>query len=75
MNQKRKRPQRPVSGWVIFDKPYGMGSTDAVSFIKRTYRADKAAALQRWADWLEEVVGGSAVGVVGYLPREGVAKT
>lgn len=42
MNQKRKRPQRPVSGWVIFDKPYGMGSTDAVSFIKRIYRADKA---------------------------------
>ena len=42
MNQKRKRPQRPVSGWVIFDKPFAMGSTDAVSFIKRIYRADKA---------------------------------
>ena len=40
MSQKRKRPQRSVSGWVIFDKPYGMGSTDAVSLIKRLYRAD-----------------------------------
>jgi tRNA pseudouridine55 synthase len=38
MNQKRKRLARPVSGWVIFDKPYGMGSTDAVSFIKRKQR-------------------------------------
>jgi tRNA pseudouridine55 synthase len=42
MNQRRKRPTRSVSGWLIFDKPHGMGSTDAVSLIKRLYRADKA---------------------------------
>lgn len=42
MNQRRKRPERPVSGWLIFDKPHGMGSTEAVALIKRLFRADKA---------------------------------
>ncbi len=42
MNQRRKRPERPVSGWLVFDKPHGMGSTEAVALIKRLFRADKA---------------------------------
>ncbi len=33
---------RPISGWVIFDKPKGMGSTEAVSKIKWLYFAQKA---------------------------------
>ena len=70
MNQKRKRPQRPVSGWVIFDKPYGMGSTDAVSFIKRTYRADKAGhagTLDPLASGILPIALGEATKTVPYV--------
>ena len=38
----RKRKGRPVSGWVILDKPVGMGSTQCVSKIKWLYKAAKA---------------------------------
>ncbi|MGB8817153.1 MAG: tRNA pseudouridine(55) synthase TruB [Rhizobiaceae bacterium] len=70
MNQKRKRPQRPVSGWVIFDKPYGMGSTDAVSFIKRIYRADKAGhagTLDPLASGILPIALGEATKTVPYV--------
>ena len=42
MARRGKKKGRPVSGWVIFDKPKGMGSTDAVSKIKWLYQAEKA---------------------------------
>jgi tRNA pseudouridine55 synthase len=29
---------RRMHGWIILDKPYGMGSTDAVSTVKRAFR-------------------------------------
>jgi tRNA pseudouridine55 synthase len=32
----------PVHGWLIFDKPQGMTSTQAVTRIRRLYRAEKA---------------------------------
>lgn len=70
MNQKRKRPQRPVSGWVIFDKPYGMGSTDAVSLIKRLYRADKAGhagTLDPLASGILPIALGEATKTVPYV--------
>jgi tRNA pseudouridine55 synthase len=70
MNQKRKRPQRPVSGWVIFDKPFGMGSTDAVSFIKRIYRADKAGhagTLDPLASGILPIALGEATKTVPYV--------
>jgi tRNA pseudouridine55 synthase len=70
MNQKRKRPQRPVSGWVIFDKPYGMGSTDAVSLIKRAYRADKAGhagTLDPLASGILPIALGEATKTVPYV--------
>ena len=34
MARQRKKKGRPVSGWLVLDKPLGMGSTDAVSKIK-----------------------------------------
>ncbi len=40
--QGRKPKGRPVNGWVIFDKPRGMGSTEAVSRIKWLFFAQKA---------------------------------
>lgn len=70
MNQKRKRPQRPVSGWVIFDKPFGMGSTDAVSYIRRIYRADKAGhagTLDPLASGILPIALGEATKTVPYV--------
>ncbi len=73
MSQKRKRPERPVSGWLIFDKPYGMGSTDAVSLIKRTFRADKAGhagTLDPLATGVLPIALGEATKTVPYLMDE-----
>lgn len=43
MARRGKTPKgRPVSGWVIFDKPVGMGSTDAVAKMKWLFFAQKA---------------------------------
>jgi tRNA pseudouridine55 synthase len=38
----RRRKGLPVNGWLIFDKPQGMTSTQAVSRVKRLYEAAKA---------------------------------
>jgi tRNA pseudouridine55 synthase len=38
----RRRKGLPVHGWLIFDKPQGMTSTQAVSRVKRLYDATKA---------------------------------
>ena len=38
----RQRKGLPVNGWLIFDKPRGMPSTQAVSRVKRLYQAAKA---------------------------------
>jgi tRNA pseudouridine55 synthase len=73
MNQRRKRPARPVSGWLIFDKPHGMGSTDAVSFVKRLYRADKAGhagTLDPLATGILPIALGEATKTVPYLMDE-----
>jgi len=37
-----KPTKRPVSGWIILDKPHGLGSTQAVAKIRRLYSAEKA---------------------------------
>ena len=73
MNQRRRRPERPVSGWLIFDKPHGMGSTDAVSLIKRTFRADKAGhagTLDPLATGVLPIALGEATKTVPYLMDE-----
>ncbi len=38
----RSRKGRPVSGWVIVDKPAGIGSTDVVNRVRRAFGAQKA---------------------------------
>jgi tRNA pseudouridine55 synthase len=38
----RRRKGRPVSGWIVLDKPVGLTSTDAVSRLKRLFAAAKA---------------------------------
>jgi tRNA pseudouridine55 synthase len=38
----RRRKGLPIDGWLLFDKPQGMTSTQAVSRVKRLYQANKA---------------------------------
>jgi len=38
----RRRKGSPVHGWVILDKPLGMGSTQAVAAVRRIFDAQKA---------------------------------
>jgi tRNA pseudouridine55 synthase len=37
-----KSPKRPISGWIILDKPYGMTSTQAVGKVRWLFSAEKA---------------------------------
>ncbi|MGV3650792.1 MAG: tRNA pseudouridine(55) synthase TruB [Devosia sp.] len=39
---KPKRIKRPISGWLIFDKPYDLASTEAVGKLRWLYSAAKA---------------------------------
>ena len=38
----RKRKGNPVHGWVVLDKPYGLGSTSAVGKVRWLHTAQKA---------------------------------
>ncbi len=40
--QTRKPKGRPISGWLILDKPVDFGSTEAVGKIKWLFNAQKA---------------------------------
>ncbi|MDC7683090.1 tRNA pseudouridine(55) synthase TruB [Asticcacaulis sp. BYS171W] len=66
----RKKKGDEVSGWVCFDKPLGMGSTQAVSFIKRLYNAQKAGhagTLDPLASGILPIALGEATKTVPYL--------
>ncbi|MEO1243393.1 MAG: tRNA pseudouridine(55) synthase TruB [Pseudomonadota bacterium] len=39
---RRRKKGRPISGWLILDKPYDFGSTQAVSKAKWLFQAQKA---------------------------------
>ena len=38
----RRKKGRPVSGWICLDKPFDLGSTQAVGKVRRLYEAQKA---------------------------------
>src|SRR3954467_15902578 len=38
----RRKKGDPVSGWIVLDKPHGLGSTQAVSRVRRAFNAQKA---------------------------------
>jgi len=40
--RQRKREQRNIDGWLVFDKPTSMTSTHAVAVVKRAFAAKKA---------------------------------
>ena len=68
--QGRKPKGRPLSGWVIFDKPKGMGSTDAVSKLKWLYFAQKAGhagTLDPLASGMLPIALGDATKTVPYV--------
>ena len=50
----RKRKGDPVSGWINLDKPVGLGSTSAVSRVRRAFNARKAGH----AGTLDPLAGG-----------------
>ena len=38
----RRKKGDPVSGWIVLDKPHGLGSTPAVGRVRRLFNAQKA---------------------------------
>ncbi|MBX8815382.1 tRNA pseudouridine(55) synthase TruB [Ochrobactrum sp. MR31] len=70
MARRGKKKGRPVSGWVIFDKPRGMGSTEAVSKIKWLFNAEKAGhagTLDPLASGMLPIALGEATKTVPYV--------
>jgi tRNA pseudouridine55 synthase len=70
MSRQRKKKGRPVSGWIILDKPFGVGSTECVSRIKWLYQAAKcghAGTLDPLASGLLPIALGEATKTVPYV--------
>ena len=70
MARRGKKKGRPVSGWVILDKPVGMGSTEAVSKVKWLYNAEKAGhagTLDPLASGMLPIALGEATKTVPYV--------
>jgi tRNA pseudouridine55 synthase len=70
MARRGKKRGRPVSGWVVFDKPVGMGSTEAVSKIKWLFQAEKAGhagTLDPLASGMLPIALGEATKTVPYV--------
>ena len=70
MARQRKKKGDPVSGWINLDKPLDLGSTDAVSRIKRLYNAQKAGhagTLDPLASGILPIALGEATKTVPFL--------
>ncbi len=70
MGRRGKKTGRLVSGWVVLDKPVGMGSTDAVSKVKWLFKADKAGhagTLDPLASGMLPIALGEATKTVPYV--------
>ena len=70
MARRGKKKGRPVSGWLILDKPVGMGSTDAVSKVKWLFKAEKAGhagTLDPLASGMLPIALGEATKTVPYV--------
>jgi len=70
LSRRGKKKGRPISGWVILDKPVGMGSTDAVSKIKWLFQAEKAGhagTLDPLASGMLPIALGDATKTVPYV--------
>ena len=70
MGRRGKKKGRPISGWVVLDKPVGMGSTEAVSKIKWLFQAEKAChagTLDPLASGMLPIALGEATKTVPYV--------
>jgi tRNA pseudouridine55 synthase len=70
MARRGKKKGRPVSGWVVLDKPFGMGSTEAVSKVKWLFQAEKAGhagTLDPLASGMLPIALGEATKTVPYV--------
>ncbi len=70
MSRPRKPKGRPVSGWLILDKPLDFGSTEAVSKIKWLFNAQKcghAGTLDPLASGMLPIALGDATKTVPYV--------
>src|SRR5512139_703128 len=68
--QNRKPKGRPLDGWLIVDKPSGIGSTDVVNKVKHLFQAQKAGhggTLDPLATGLLPVAFGAATKTVPYV--------
>ena len=68
--RRGKKKGRPVSGWLVLDKPVGMGSTDAVSKVKWLFQAEKAGhagTLDPLASGMLPIALGEATKTVPYV--------
>jgi tRNA pseudouridine55 synthase len=66
----RRRKGEAVSGWVCLDKPYELGSTQAVSRVRRIFNAQKAGhagTLDPLATGILPIALGEATKTVPYL--------
>jgi tRNA pseudouridine55 synthase len=70
MTGRRKKRGRPVSGWLVLDKPVGLGSTEAVARVKSIYEAEKAGhagTLDPLASGVLPIALGEATKTVPYV--------
>ncbi|PTM97374.1 tRNA pseudouridine(55) synthase TruB [Mycoplana dimorpha] len=70
MSKPRKPKGRPISGWLILDKPFDFGSTEAVSKIKWLFKAQKAGhagTLDPLASGMLPIALGDATKTVPYV--------
>ncbi|MEO1015454.1 MAG: tRNA pseudouridine(55) synthase TruB [Pseudomonadota bacterium] len=67
---RRRKKGRPVNGWIVLDKDYDVGSTDAVSKLKWLLQAQKAGhagTLDPLATGVLPIAFGEATKTVPYL--------
>ena len=70
MSRQRKKKGRPISGWIVLDKPEGIGSTECVSKMKWLYKAAKAGhagTLDPLASGMLPIALGEATKTVPYV--------
>ncbi|MEM9331506.1 MAG: tRNA pseudouridine(55) synthase TruB, partial [Pseudomonadota bacterium] len=70
MSRQRKKKGRPISGWVVLDKPAGLGSTPCVGKIKWLFQAAKAGhagTLDPLASGMLPIALGEATRTVPYI--------
>ena len=66
----RRRKGDPVSGWIVLDKPIDLGSTQAVSRVRRAFNAQKAGhagTLDPLANGILPIALGEATKTVPFL--------